>query len=128
MTHPPCPTCGRPKWKPPPGVRDHSMSDEEEYCFKQGNYLCRAASAGRQAALRWRPMSEAPRDGIRVLLHDLSGVIATGKWDSTRSRWHCESNQDGIPALCGRPTHWLPLPEAPKEDPTSAPSPEPAEG
>jgi hypothetical protein len=87
------------------------LPDEEENCVQRGSRLCRAASAGRQAALQWRPMSEAPRDETLILIACDSGDVVRAYWYAATwfvyfpDAWISESD-------C---VAWLPLPEAPKE-------------
>lgn len=61
----------------------------------------------------WRPISEAPKDGTKILLWVPDNVCTpmqhVGWWDG--SMWKAN--------LCGswfNPTHWQPLPPPPVED------------
>ena len=77
-------------------------------CLRGVSYLVSNevdALADRLAALGWRPISEAPKDGRRVLAFAGSRPFiarhgrATGWWDDND--------------LMRDPTHWMPLPAAP---------------
>ncbi|WP_427916320.1 DUF551 domain-containing protein [Stenotrophomonas maltophilia] len=63
--------------------------------------------------MTWKPISSAPRDGTEVLLWDGSGQ-AVCHWDGKHwaliyTGWHAVDSQ------FDDPTHWMPLPEPPKE-------------
>ena len=76
-----------------------------------------ADDAGLRAALavvplpEWRPISEAPKDGTRVLLwrrairDQPTPIMADGFWCETCWVW---------PYLLSEPTHWQPLPAPPE--------------
>ena len=75
--------------------------------------LCRLARLGLRveeaevarltAANGWRPIETAPKDGKRVLLSWPSTLVTVGQISNLRAgaEW---------------PTHWMPLPEPPKEN------------
>ena len=59
----------------------------------------------------WQPISTAPKDGTRIMLW-LNGPIRApkavfGKWVGFAG-WVTEGSGSA------KPTHWMPLPEAPK--------------
>lgn len=54
--------------------------------------------------VRWRPIETAPKDGTHILLANKAHV-ADGLWRRTCWAW---------PYLHNDPTHWMPLPAAPK--------------
>lgn len=64
----------------------------------------------------WRPIESAPKDGTRILLFDVSPHV--GYWRASRV-----ANKDLYPDSWVEtgsrhrvdPTHWQPLPPAPKE-------------
>lgn len=66
---------------------------------------------------KWQPIETAPKDGTRVLLHSPDTHLYTpvlGTWVETKERWE----EWGGYYPCN-PTHWMPLPEPPKEARTS---------
>lgn len=77
----------------------------------------------------WQPIDTAPKDGTTVLLFrrlDPWNVIGYGRWISTKWRlkdgttpiegWLSYGFDDPPGNLgLGGPTHWMPLPEPPKE-------------
>jgi hypothetical protein len=80
-----------------------------------------AARAALNAVPRWRPISEAPKDGTPVDLWCDGRRWTDMEWNSTSP-----SNPDGAWKPEGaswkeelswmRPTHWMPLPEPPTND------------
>ena len=70
-------------------------------------------------ALEWRPIETAPKDGSRLLgkIGDWTGFQFY--WDAHHSEWAlCDAPLTFSPAQYGQdPTHWMPLPEPPKEKP-----------
>jgi hypothetical protein len=73
------------------------------------------ATADTQTAT-WQPIETAPKDGERIMLADVSdGYVSSGFYD--QSVWN-----HGWVTACDRsdadtidPTHWMPLPEPPKD-------------
>lgn len=70
------------------------------------------------AGMEWQPIETAPKDGTVILLaepnHDGSFCIATGRWVEPYIKppyWGDGLTDD---LLMDGPTHWSPLPEAPK--------------
>lgn len=63
--------------------------------------------------LAWRPISEAPRDGTFVLCAHPSGHINIMQFSPEDNKWRRWVNNDYHD---WKPTHWMPLPPAPKED------------
>lgn len=61
-----------------------------------------------RAAIDWRPIESAPKDGTAVLLYR-SNARRTVKVDRWLAGWWYETKIEHAP------THWLPLPEPPKE-------------
>lgn len=53
----------------------------------------------------WQPIETAPKDGATILLLCTSGGIADGCWDIRDESWNYAYLD---------PTHWQPLPAAPK--------------
>lgn len=64
------------------------------------------ALASRGAAMQWRPLEEAPKDGTKVLLWN--GFQHVGWWDDHRWMWAAEIKD------C---THWMLLPSPPAGEP-----------
>ncbi len=61
----------------------------------------------------WRPMETAPKGGVRVLLSEPTGYIATGYWRTTTTGRARGWRDDGGMRLF--PTYWMPLPAPPQE-------------
>lgn len=66
--------------------------------------------------MKWKPISEAPRDGTAILAYGTAGYLADGPlqyityWNG--DWWHQEnSGLDNI----AQPTHWMHLPDAPEK-------------
>jgi hypothetical protein len=57
--------------------------------------------------MTWRPIGTAPVDGTEVLVWDKAGFADVAYWNVLSLSW---SNGDHTL----KPTHWMPLPEAPK--------------
>lgn len=86
------------------GRRDH---------WAEIQVACMAIQADRQRD-QWQPIETAPQNGTRIILmwEPFGGVsehVELGRW-SERSGW---VNTYGH-AFTGYPTHWMPLPAAPK--------------
>ncbi len=70
---------------------------------------------------KWIPVSERlPDIGVSVLMHYKSGLNMTAGFlvdvDEDRTMW-CAYTDDGFYTDCDyEPTHWMPLPEPPKEE------------
>lgn len=80
--------------------------------------------------MEWRTIDSAPRDGTRVLVVDSKGNIDCAKYepDSYEYEQFVRTAKDGnvyrtVKEECGwwdsgisiAPTHWMPLPEPPKD-------------
>jgi hypothetical protein len=64
----------------------------------------------RLAAVRWRPIKTAPKDGSKILVGWTNDDrVALAEWNGRR--WELAYNGEGLP----RPTHWQPLPLPPKK-------------
>jgi len=59
-----------------------------------------------EAAMWWRPIATAPRDGTFVLTRNPYGQVCQDFADSNSSEMICQS-------WSGNPTHWMPLPPPP---------------
>ena len=70
-------------------------------------------------AMTWRPIASAPMDGTDILLFSDDGVYQA-KWIKNRlcAYWVALSLPEHGCGCCGHnnasPTHWMPLPNAPK--------------
>jgi len=71
-------------------------------------YRGRAEENARLRAERdWQPIETAPRDGTELLLVDPTGRREVGFWSREGLRW-------SVFYAVAQPTHWMPLPEAPR--------------
>ena len=76
---------------------------------------------------KWQPIETAPRDAIIILYRPNAakwGKVAPGEWDaqqyhkSPKPYWKMWLKIGGtLESRAWPPTHWMPLPEAPKETP-----------
>jgi hypothetical protein len=66
--------------------------------------------------MQWQSIETAPRDGTRILMFAGNGILGTsnlsytGEWSE---KWQCFKSD--LMNDC-HPTHWMPLPPAPKKD------------
>lgn len=64
--------------------------------------------------MTWQPIETAPKDGTEILLY--VGIMkhdyAVAHWNERY--WQMGVHQDRFYSEFGQPTHWMPLPEAPK--------------
>ena len=87
----------------------------------KGAYEIMCEAADRIEELEWQPIETAPKDGTRVLLFVPPYGPSTGhykdrsNWGPSASNWyaHAALNKEA------EPTHWMPLPEPPKDGPRS---------
>ena len=63
-------------------------------------------------AQEWLPIETAPKDCTDVLLHIPGRVPVVAAW--YRRGWTPMDSDDG--PLSSEPTHWMPLPAAPKQE------------
>ena len=72
------------------------------------------ALARRGAAVQWRPIKEAPKDGSRILLR-IGNLVGSGRFGHPHA-WGITDNDgfycDGADLPSGA-THWMPLPPPP---------------
>jgi hypothetical protein len=85
----------------------------------------RTAYAAGAEADRWQPIETAPRDGTSILVaggtitwHGPGTTVTLEEvshvnWDG--AGWWVGNDEDGEHISC-EPTHWMPLPQKPKED------------
>lgn len=75
----------------------------------------------------WQPIETAPKDETRVLLAKAGkGYVTMGRWVERFSRDHYVDGEhgwfnDATQTRIWNPTHWMPLPEAPRAMLSSAP-------
>ena len=60
----------------------------------------------------WQPIETAPKDGTRVLTYCATTSFSNQRFDLMHFAWHWRSHCMG---LANQPTHWMPLPPAPRE-------------
>lgn len=68
--------------------------------------------------MNWKPIETAPKDGAFILAywdeatypHDIENRYEIVRW--INGEWRNENDEDLI-----KPTHWMPLPDPPKENP-----------
>jgi len=70
------------------------------------------ADERRHAGSPWRPIATAPKDGIAILGW-WGGECIIVDWCVVVERWSL--THDGEDLFMPEPTHWMPLPEGPKE-------------
>ncbi len=68
--------------------------------------------------MNWQPIDFAPQTGKWILLWWPSVTEApfTGYWCEVKNKWVDATSGSGWSSLPG-PTHWMPLPPPPKEQP-----------
>lgn len=59
----------------------------------------------------WQPIETAPKDGTRLLLYGFPDGAFTGEWEF--DSWRMEPGFEAVDRDRW-PTHWMPLPEAPR--------------
>jgi hypothetical protein len=70
------------------------------------------ADERRYAGGPWRPIATAPKDGTAILGWWFNECMIVD-WCVVVERWG--STHDGEDMFLPEPTHWMPLPEGPKE-------------
>jgi hypothetical protein len=70
------------------------------------------ADERRHAGSPWRPIATAPKDGTAILGWWFNECMIVD-WCVVVERW--SSTHDGEDMFEPEPTHWMPLPEGPKE-------------
>lgn len=74
--------------------------------------------AEEHAKNRWIPVTERlPKYGTTVLVYGSQGGIYTARYERARAEWDRDSwwKLNSKSHICN-PTHWMPLPEPPKEE------------
>jgi hypothetical protein len=67
---------------------------------------------GRISIVGWQPIETAPKDGTEILAV-WCGKLMLALWNTEANNWQEYSNGDFDTG--GELTHWMPLPEPPKE-------------
>ena len=70
------------------------------------------ADERRHAGSPWRPIATAPKDGTAILGWWFNECMIVD-WCVVVERWG--STHDGEDMFLPEPTHWMPLPDGPKE-------------
>ena len=89
-----------------------NMSDEEVEAEVSAALTKMVADERRYAGSPWRPIATAPKDGTPVLGWWFNECMIVD-WCVVVERWG--STHDGEDMFEPEPTHWMPLPEGPKE-------------
>ena len=89
-----------------------NMPDEEVEAEVSAALTQMVADERRHAGSPWRPIATAPKDGTAILGW-WAGECMIVNWCVFIERW--ESSHDGEDLFLPDPTHWMPLPEGPKE-------------
>jgi hypothetical protein len=66
--------------------------------------------------MQWQPIERAPRDGTPILLYSTvfrEPAVAVGSWNSDLIDFVMMNSSLFTPGM--KPSHWMPLPESPKE-------------
>jgi len=68
----------------------------------------------------WQPIETAPKDGTRFDAWTREGRVPDVWWDAQRGEWVewglLEFGGVGARRPLWPPTHWMPIPEGPKDD------------
>ena len=74
------------------------------------------ALARRGAAVQWRPIEEAPKDGTWILVGAPGKEPETACWSSSvwLEGWYSGGGRSDSYGPSFEPTHWMPLPPPPK--------------
>lgn len=65
----------------------------------------------------WRPIETAPKTGELVLVWNGEGVRPAA-WSETDGCWSDEVEHNGYDCVPIRATHWMPLPDPPRDSDT----------
>jgi len=80
----------------------------------------------------WQPIATAPKDGTRVILYKFTPpgwyIVGHGYWFAGQDGscgWIARAFNGDVGSLgLAYPSHWMPLPHAPKNEPKSDPTPQ----
>lgn len=93
-------------------LHDGKLSDWLDNIESLRQQLAEAYEAGkRDATPEWQPIETAPRGVLEILLRSPNGKIANGYWGQ-----ECNRGKGAWvwPYVKSEPSHWTPLPAAPK--------------
>ena len=95
-------------------AREAQCIDPMVFAIAYERFAAIAYAAGQASKSEWRDIETAPKDGTIVLLSgefDYPGDwrIKMGYWAAYEKEWHLFG---GV----WKPTHWMPLPEAPSQE------------
>lgn len=68
--------------------------------------------------MEWQSIETAPENGAKILVYTKGGVCQVYWGGEYKPYWNtsvCEGEQGYAAYLRFDPTHWMPLPESPKE-------------
>ena len=84
---------------------------------KESSLVIWQAALSHAAQAKWQPIETAPKDGTLIdLWYPIRGRITNRRWYRKNKFWGGEVGKfDRIATLDEEPTHWIPLPDAPKE-------------
>ena len=71
-----------------------------------------ARDARRGAAMQWRPIEEAPKDGTEFIAYRPDAGVFTANYDDEQDVWFANHGYEDI--TDDLPTHWMPFPPPPK--------------
>lgn len=71
--------------------------------------------ARRGAAVQWRPIEEAPKDGTEFIAYRPDAGVFTASYDPEQECWFANHGYEDI--TDDQPTHWMPLPPPPSGEP-----------
>lgn len=98
-------------WKP----LEAFSTNPEAFAYKRPLY---ATPVPATDAREWQPIETAPKDGTNILLVNYKGNIASGLWQEglLGVGWFLRGGNKPDTFFNGHhgPTHWMPLPDAPK--------------
>lgn len=100
-----------------PFAMSQCMTVEECEAMNRARKLCLARVENIEPAQQWVPVTEKlPDDAGTYIICDCYGNVMSRhfckKADGFAGYWHANGSK-----YYGNPTHWMPLPEPPKEEP-----------
>ena len=67
--------------------------------------------------MQWMPIDTAPKDGSKVLIHQ-AGSVVIARFVESLGVWRTDDHDDYAMFFECDPSHWMALPDPPKEDDT----------